>query len=154
MEKKHAMSKRLIPADYLMSCIAGFCLVFTACAATGISRSTPGDPLSMMIRFYEGPLDHLSAVRAGECPMFPSCSAYAKAAVQEYGLFTGWMMASDRLMRCGRDETRLSPPIFIDGKWKTYDPLEKNALILPGGGADAAEGGGEILQPDGLPASY
>jgi hypothetical protein len=98
----------------------------------------------MMIRFYEGPLGHLSAVRGGECPMFPSCSAYAKAALTKHGFFAGWMMASDRLMRCGRDEIRLSPKIFVDGKWKTYDPLENNvpwrdrgAPLFRGGGSTA-----------------
>lgn len=35
-------------------------------------------------------------------------------------------MAMDRLMRCGRDETRLSPEVFINGKSKTYDPVDKN----------------------------
>ena len=38
----------------------------------------------------------------------------------------GWIMAMDRLMRCGRDETRLSPKIMIYGKLKYYDPVEKN----------------------------
>lgn len=35
-------------------------------------------------------------------------------------------MSMDRLIRCGRDETILSPGVFINGKWKTYDPLEQN----------------------------
>jgi putative component of membrane protein insertase Oxa1/YidC/SpoIIIJ protein YidD len=84
------------------------------------------DPLSLMTRFYRGPLNHLSAVRYGECPMYPSDSEYSLQSIQKHGMLVGWIMAMDRLMRCGRDETRLSPEVFINGKWKTYDPVEKN----------------------------
>ncbi len=85
-----------------------------------------GDPLSFMVRFYRGPLNHLSAVRYGECPMYPSDSEYSLQSIKKHGMLAGWVMSMDRLMRCGRDETRLSPEIFINGKWKTYDPVEKN----------------------------
>ncbi|MCJ7539262.1 MAG: membrane protein insertion efficiency factor YidD [Desulfobacterales bacterium] len=79
-----------------------------------------------MIEFYRGPLNHLSAVRSGECPMYPSDSKYSLQSIQKHGMFVGWIMAMDRLMRCGRDETRLSPKIIINGKSKYYDPVEKN----------------------------
>ncbi len=85
-----------------------------------------GDPLSLMVRFYRGPLNHLSAVRYGECPMYPSDSEYSLQSIKKHGMLAGWVMSMDRLMRCGRDETRLSPEIFVNGKWKTYDPVEKN----------------------------
>ncbi|MBU0988440.1 MAG: membrane protein insertion efficiency factor YidD [Proteobacteria bacterium] len=84
------------------------------------------NPLSLMIRFYRGPLNHLSAVRHGECPMYPSDSEYGLQSLQKHGMLVGWIMAMDRLMRCGRDETRLSPKVFINGKWKYYDPVGKN----------------------------
>ncbi len=85
------------------------------------------DPtLAGLIRFYAGPLDHLSAVRFGECPMHPSCSAYAMQAIREHGPVIGWVMTCDRLMRCGRDELDLSPEVFINGRWKTYDPVAAN----------------------------
>jgi len=84
------------------------------------------DPLSLMTRFYRGPLNHLSAVRYGECPMYPSDSEYSLQSLQKHGMLVGWIMAMDRLMRCGRDETRLSPEVLINGKWKTYDPVGKN----------------------------
>ena len=79
-----------------------------------------------MIDFYQGPLNHCSAVRYGECPMYPSCSEYCKQAFEKYGFFVGAMIASDRLMRCGRDELKSAPLIFVNGKWKYYDPLERN----------------------------
>ena len=84
------------------------------------------DPLSLMSRFYRGPLNHLSAVRSGECPMYPSDSEYSLQSIQKHGMWAGWIMSMDRLMRCGRDETKLSPEVFINGKRKIYDPVGKN----------------------------
>jgi uncharacterized protein len=83
-------------------------------------------PLSEMIHFYQGPMDHFSAVRFGECPMFPNCSEYGLDAIRTHGVMLGWFMTCDRLMRCGRDEMTLSPEIFVDGKLKTFDPLNRN----------------------------
>ena len=83
-------------------------------------------PGSFIFRLYEDGLDHLSAVRAGECPMYPSCSSYSKQVMVKHGVAVGWVMTADRLMRCGRDEMELSPLIYVDGKWKYYDPVERN----------------------------
>lgn len=38
----------------------------------------------------------------------------------------GAVMATDRVMRCGRDELKTAPLILVDGKMKYYDPLEQN----------------------------
>ncbi len=109
-----------------------FLIFFSLIASCTYSKSMQAetdrdaDPLSLMVRFYRGPLNHLSAVRYGECPMYPSDSEYSLQSIQKHGMLVGWIMAMDRLMRCGRDETRLSPEVFINGKWKTYDPVEKN----------------------------
>lgn len=84
------------------------------------------NPMSTIIDFYRGPLNHCSAVRQGVCPMFPSCSEYSKEAFEKYGFFRGAMIASDRIMRCGRDELKTAPLIFVEGKPKFYDPLEWN----------------------------
>ena len=93
--------------------------------------STAGDrhdasPASQLIHFYQGPLNHLSAVRYGGCPMHPNCSAYGLSAIEKHGAVVGWMMVFDRLMRCGLDETSLSPEILVDGSWKYIDTLEQN----------------------------
>ena len=104
-------------------------LFLVSCArSVGTKEESPGsfNPLRAMIDFYQGPLNHCSAVRTGECPMYPSCSEYSKEAFEKYGFFIGGMIASDRLMRCGRDEVRLSQAIYVDGKLKFYDPLEHN----------------------------
>ena len=109
-----------------------FLILFSLIASCTYSKSMQtetdqeADPLSSMVRFYRGPLNHLSAVRRGECPMYPSDSEYSLQSIQKHGLLVGWIMTMDRLMRCGRDETSLSPQVFINGKWKAYDPVGKN----------------------------
>ena len=103
----------------------------TSCATSTSALNGPpskSDPLSFMIEFYRGPLNHLSAVRYGECPMYPSDSEYSLKSIRKHGMLKGWIMAMDRLMRCGRDEVQLSPKILIDGQWKIYDPVEKNDI--------------------------
>jgi putative component of membrane protein insertase Oxa1/YidC/SpoIIIJ protein YidD len=81
-----------------------------------------------LIEFYRGPLNHLKSVRYGECPMYPSCSEYSRQAMARFGPAKGWVMTMDRLIRCGRDETRLAPEIRVNGKWKYYDPIDNNDL--------------------------
>jgi len=58
--------------------------------------------------------------------MAPSCSEYAREAVARHGEIVGWIMASDRLMRCGRDEVRLAPRVRINGVWRYHDPVDRN----------------------------
>jgi putative component of membrane protein insertase Oxa1/YidC/SpoIIIJ protein YidD len=84
------------------------------------------NPMLSLVEFYRGPLDSLSAVKTGECPMHPSCSEYSVQALEKHGVFVGWIMTCDRLMRCGRSEMKLAPTIYVNGKAKYYDPVEKN----------------------------
>ena len=110
-----------------------FCsILFILIASCTCSKSMQAEtdqetnPLSLMIGFYRGPLNHLSAVRSGECPMYPSDSEYSLQSIQKHGMLLGWIMTMDRLMRCGRDEIKLSPTVYANGKWKYYDPVENN----------------------------
>jgi putative component of membrane protein insertase Oxa1/YidC/SpoIIIJ protein YidD len=73
--------------------------------------------------FYER---FISPVDGDRCPMHPTCSAYAKEAVERHGIFIGWIMACDRLVRCGRDETQISPDIIKDKSRATLDPVSAN----------------------------
>lgn len=100
----------------------------SACTGPPKQAVPPGDLLFGLIRFYQGPLNHLSAVRRGECPMSPSCSEYARLAVATYGPLIGWVMAHDRLLRCGRDEISNAPRVLVNGQWKVYDPPEANTF--------------------------
>jgi putative membrane protein insertion efficiency factor len=75
------------------------------------------------IKLYQ---DYISSVDGNRCPMYPTCSQYCIEALKKHGTFLGWIMCSDRLMRCGRDENKLSDPIWIDGKKRIYDPVSNN----------------------------
>lgn len=90
------------------------------------ARDDPGSFAGALIHIYQGPLNHLAAVKDGGCPMHPNCSSYSLEAFAKYGPLMGWIMTCDRLMRCGRDECDLSPEIIVDGRWKTLDTLDHN----------------------------
>lgn len=77
----------------------------------------------MPIRMYQR---FLSAVNGHRCPMVPSCSQYGVEAFKEHGYLKGWILTSDRLLRCGRDETRLSPVVSRQNQYFSYDPLKNN----------------------------
>ncbi|MDM8515655.1 membrane protein insertion efficiency factor YidD [Desulfobacterales bacterium HSG16] len=85
------------------------------------------NPLSLAIRLYQGPLNHLRSVRGdGVCPMHPSCSSYAGKTVKKHGFFIGWMMICDRLMRCGHENEAYPRVISNSGRQKNYDPVRAN----------------------------
>ena len=122
------------PALIKLTVLPIICSLFLACAHPGPpaleGSDRPTDPFSAMIDFYRGPLNHLAAVRSGECPMVPSDSDYGLQSIQRHGMLMGWVMAMDRLLRCGRDETRLAPKIIVNGRYKSYDPVENNDFWL------------------------
>ncbi len=70
--------------------------------------------------------DYISSADGDRCPMYPTCSQYCMDAIKKHGPLTGWIMCSDRLMRCGRDETNLSTPVWINGEKHNYDPVSNN----------------------------
>lgn len=56
----------------------------------------------------------LSPVVSRSCAYSPSCSAYSKELIKQYGLFKGVICTTDRLMRCNR--------IALAGKgWDFFD---------------------------------
>ncbi|WP_373501138.1 membrane protein insertion efficiency factor YidD [Desulfococcus sp.] len=110
----------------LLAAVASLAVACSTVTAGNGGQGSTFSPLNGLVAFYRGPLNHLSAVRHGECPMVPSCSEYAREAMERHGELVGWMMATDRLMRCGRDETRHSPRVKIHGEWRYYDPVDRN----------------------------
>lgn len=102
-------------------------VLFVGCSTFPAAQpNNSGTAPNSLIDLYQGPLNHLSAVRRGPCPMHPSCSEYGRQAMAKHGPVKGWVMAMDRLMRCARDETRLAPKVIVDGQIKFYDPVDKN----------------------------
>ncbi|MBW2448882.1 MAG: membrane protein insertion efficiency factor YidD [Deltaproteobacteria bacterium] len=75
------------------------------------------------IKFYQ---DYISSVDGNRCPMHPTCSQYCIEAFKKHGTLLGWIMCSDRLIRCGRNENNLSDPVWIDGEKRRYDPISNN----------------------------
>lgn len=118
----------------LASCLVALVLLY-ACAhrkagpelihESGPVREHTHSPAASIVEFYRGPLGHLTAVRAGECPMHPSCSEYSRQSFERHGFLIGWVMTMDRLMRCGRDEIRFAPRVYVHGRWKFYDPVKQ-----------------------------
>jgi len=80
------------------------------------------------IRFFQ---NYLSAADGDRCPMTPSCSSYAIQAIRRHGAVKGWIMACDRLMRCGHDELRHSPAVRTASGIRCQDPLDNNDLWQP-----------------------
>jgi putative membrane protein insertion efficiency factor len=112
-------------------CLVLLCLVLAPARQAASLDPDPGEDASpgeeslflFPITFYQ---KFISPADGDRCRMTPSCSAYAREAFQAHGFFLGWIMTCDRLMRCGRDETRLSPGILtLDGRL-TQDPLSRN----------------------------
>lgn len=93
-----------------------------------------GDPLrnretaDSLLFFYRKAVSPLSQDR---CPMTPSCSTYAHECLSHYGFVRGFIMTADRLVRCGRDEVRLSPRVWTPAGPRTLDPVERNDLWGP-----------------------
>jgi uncharacterized protein len=93
--------------------------ITAAGAAESRSVTSGVSPLTRLQQF-------ISRADGDRCPMYPSCSHYARTAFAEKGILMGWVLTSDRLLRCGRDETRLAPPVNVHGVRHTYDPLAAN----------------------------
>lgn len=102
-------------------------LTSSACAKpmTSVANTTRVDMTSAAapIHLFR---TYLSGADGHRCPMTPSCSSYALTAIERHGAFMGWIMASDRLMRCGRDELKHSPAVVTRNGVRSRDTLENN----------------------------
>ena len=79
--------------------------------------------LSLPIQFYQA---YVSKVDGNRCQMEPSCSTFCADALKKHGFLLGWIMCSDRLLRCGRDEKKMSTPVRINSEKRIYDPVNNN----------------------------
>jgi uncharacterized protein len=85
--------------------------------------TTASDVFVYPIHFFR---KFLSGADGDRCSMHPSCSAYSLEAFKRNGPLAGYFMTCDRLLRCGRDEKKTSPPVNVGGSTKTYDPVSNN----------------------------
>jgi putative component of membrane protein insertase Oxa1/YidC/SpoIIIJ protein YidD len=80
-------------------------------------------PMAYTLQFFRKTISRADGHR---CMMYPSCSHYSAQAFEKHGFIKGWIMTSDRLLRCGRDEKNISENIIIDEKTYVFDPLQRN----------------------------
>jgi putative component of membrane protein insertase Oxa1/YidC/SpoIIIJ protein YidD len=71
---------------------------------------------------------HLSPLRGSHCPMYPSCSQYARAVIDRYSPLQAYPLICDRLLRCGHDFNTYTDTI-IDRQLRWVDlPYRKNIV--------------------------
>lgn len=96
---------------------------------TAVAEDTPHEDdtsiLASPLTLYQSTISKADGQR---CPMYPSCSHYATQAIKRHGKILGWLLTADRLLRCGRDETRRVPKVMVNGNQRAYDPLEANTF--------------------------
>jgi hypothetical protein len=90
-------------------------------AADDFRETTWSSPLIVFQRV-------ISRADGDRCPMTPSCSHYAATVFQHYHPVTAWILTCDRLLRCGHDEVRLAPRVWVDGRPRAFDPVAANTF--------------------------
>ncbi len=89
-------------------------------------------PGILLISFFQ---KVISPVDGASCDFYPTCSAYAKQAIQKHGLVIGLAMASERLCRIHSPEGY--EPVEKHGSYYYYDPVENNDFWFYKKGASA-----------------
>jgi putative component of membrane protein insertase Oxa1/YidC/SpoIIIJ protein YidD len=65
----------------------------------------------------------ISPVKGGNtCPMYPSCSQYAKISFQVLPWYKAYTSSLERLLRCG-NELQMYPRVRVNGQIRWYDPV-------------------------------
>ncbi len=81
------------------------------------SKIVKYNPVSLvfggMLYIYQKLISH--QLSAG-CRFYPSCSAFSKQAIQEFGLVKGIALSADRLARCNRVAATSYHPVRLDKK--------------------------------------
>lgn len=81
---------------------------------------TYGEGKNTFLNLYQ---KWISPVKGGnKCPMYPSCSQYAKIAFLVLPWYEAYTKSFERLLRCG-NELYLYPTIRINGEIRWYDPI-------------------------------
>lgn len=85
-----------------------------------------GSPLGSAIRLFQ---KHISPVDGARCRMYPTCSAYALAAVEEHGPWLGTFIFVDRLYR-ENDPAERQRTVVKHGYIRYDDPPRANTFWL------------------------
>jgi putative membrane protein insertion efficiency factor len=97
---------------------------------TGVS-----DPETSAVKFvFLGAIDvyrsRISPIQGQRCGFYPTCSAFGRQAVGEYGALQGVIMTADRLTRCNLFKEP-GPDYFLLPDGRLFDPVSANALPIP-----------------------
>ena len=117
-------AKRLTPTLLLIGL-----LILGSCGEAFAQTPPPRDetvgfnPALWLVNLYR---NHISPIDGDRCPSLPTCSSYSVQAMERHGLFLGWMMTVDRLLHEGQEETKVSPVVYHEGKWRIFDPVQSN----------------------------
>lgn len=65
----------------------------------------------------------ISPILSRSCAYSPSCSAYSKELIGEYGLVRGVIFTADRLSRCNKIALTGKGANFLDSKGKHYEDV-------------------------------
>lgn len=100
-----------------------FPAVLLLLSSAAYSQDSETNPVLFPISLFR---KYISPVDGARCDMYPTCSKYSMEVINKHGVAVGLMMSADRLMRCGRDETRLSPKVWVSNENRVYDPVSNN----------------------------
>jgi uncharacterized protein len=70
----------------------------------------------------------ISPIQGQRCGFYPSCSAFGRQAVSEYGALQGVIMTADRLTRCNLFKEP-GPDYFLLPSGRLFDPVFANTLM-------------------------
>ena len=100
-----------------------------------IHRHSVGDPgleTSTIKLAFLGAIDlyrsRISPIQGQRCGFYPTCSAFGRQAVSEYGALQGVLMTADRLTRCNIFK-EAGPDYFLLPGGRLFDPVSANTLI-------------------------
>jgi putative component of membrane protein insertase Oxa1/YidC/SpoIIIJ protein YidD len=106
-------------------CFAAPCLASAEQAVLHSGTPKTGSAWSTPLKLFQ---KTVSKADGNRCPMYPSCSHYSCQAFERHNPVMAWILTADRLLRCGRDETRLSRPVIIQGRTRIKDTLDDNTF--------------------------
>lgn len=99
----------------------GLCLAAGLLLSGSAGAQEGDDPL--LFTFFKSVISTADGER---CSHVPSCSRYAKEAVERHGAVKGFVLTCDRLIRCGGDDRELLPQVVVEGKRVAWDPVSAN----------------------------
>ena len=86
----------------------------------------PAEPTSLAARVLEAPVRfyqlRISPHDGPRCPLYPTCSDYARQALRRHGAVMGTLMTVDRLVQEPEVHAR-APRIWVHGRLRGHDPL-------------------------------